>query len=165
MRVDLRGVPASSGGFEPIPDGEYRAKVRSAEEKANHFLLEFEVLDEPFAGRKVVDRLFATEKALPRFRAALTALGVPADGLVEIEPRTLIGREVYLTLEPDSFTDRNGVFRRTNKVSFEGYRAVEPAPQRPIMPAPPPHPGQRAALQPVPRPGGFQARAKDDIPF
>ncbi len=154
MRVDFRSVQ-ESGGFEPLPPGEYRCRVRSAEEKANYLQIEFEVLDEAFAGRKVVDRLFATEKALSRFRSALTALGVAADGLVEIEPRDLIGREVFLTIAPDSFTDRNGVFRRSNKVAFEGYRAVEPVR--------PPRPAQRATPPGTTRPAGFQPRT--ETPF
>ncbi len=158
MRVDFRGVQ-ESGGFEPLPNGEYLCRVRGAEEKSTYLQIEFEVLDEGFAGRKVVDRLFPTEKALPRLKMAFSALGVAADGLVEIEPRDLIGREVFLTIAPDSYTDRNGVFRRTNKVAFEGYRAVEPPPPRPTRPAP------QAAPPRTARPGGFHPQADKDIPF
>ncbi len=159
MRVDFRGVQESSGGFEPLPPGEYLCRVRGAEEKTNYLQIEFEVLDEAFAGRKVVDRLFPTEKALPRLKMALSALGVAVDGLVEIEPRDLIGRQAYLSLEADSYTDRNGVFRRTNKVAYEGYRSFEPAPARPARPAP------QAAPPRTARPGGFHPQADKDIPF
>ncbi len=158
MRVDFRGVQ-ESGGFEPLPPGEYRCRVRGAEEKANYLQIEFEVLDEAFAGRKVVDRLFATERALSRCRSALASLGVEVDGLVEVQPRDLIGREVFLTIEPDSYTDRNGVFRRSNKVGYDGYRPFEPAPPRPARPAPQATPPRTA------RPGGFQPRTDKDVPF
>lgn len=85
--ADLRGFNAHSvepnESFDPIPAGEYLCIITSSEEKptksgnGSYLELEFEVIDGPFKGRKLCDRLNLanpSELAVKIARATLSAI-------------------------------------------------------------------------------------------
>ncbi|MFV0442155.1 MAG: DUF669 domain-containing protein [Planctomycetaceae bacterium] len=85
--ADLRGFNAHtvepSESFDPIPAGEYLCVITNSEDKptkagtGSYLELEFEVLDGPFKGRKLWDRLNLAnpnELAVKIARATLSAI-------------------------------------------------------------------------------------------
>jgi hypothetical protein len=85
--ADLRGFNAStvepSESFDPIPAGEYLCVITASDEKptkagnGSYLELEFEVIDGPYKGRKLWDRLNLAnpnELAVKIARATLSAI-------------------------------------------------------------------------------------------
>ena len=85
--ADLRGFDAQTvepnDSFDPIPNGDYLCIITASEEKAtksgngSYLELEFEVIDGPFKGRKLWDRLNLAnpnELAVKIARATLSAI-------------------------------------------------------------------------------------------
>jgi len=85
--ADLRGFNANtvepSDSFDPIPAGEYLCVITASEEKptkagtGSFLVLEFEVIDGPYKGRKLWDRLNLnnpSEVAVKIARATLSAI-------------------------------------------------------------------------------------------
>lgn len=85
--ADLRGFNANtvepSDSFDPLPAGEYLCVITASEEKptkagtGSFLVLEFEVLDGPYKGRKLWDRLNLnnpSEVAVKIARATLSAI-------------------------------------------------------------------------------------------
>lgn len=85
--------------FKVPTDGNYRLKVVEAEltESSNDnpmINLTCEVVDGPFEGSKVWDRLVFSEGSLFRVRAALEAMGIEVpDGKMDIDPSDLVDLE------------------------------------------------------------------------
>lgn len=92
-------------GSAQVPAGTYRARVNDFEEtesKAGNamFVVYLEIIDGPYAGKQIIDRLPQTEKAMFRSAAFLQALGVKiAKKRLAINPKSLIGRPVDILVE------------------------------------------------------------------
>lgn len=92
-------------GSAQVPAGTYRARVNDFEEtesKAGNamFVVYLEIIDGPYTGKQIIDRLPQTEKAMFRSAAFLQALGVKiAKKRIALNPKSLIGRPVDILVE------------------------------------------------------------------
>nr|DAU43814.1 MAG TPA: Protein of unknown function (DUF669) [Caudoviricetes sp.] len=115
-------------GSAQVPAGTYRARVNDFEEtesKAGNamFVVYLEILDGPYAGKQIIDRLPQTEKAMFRSAAFLQALGVKiAKKRLALNPNSLIGRPVDILVEDGE--PYNG---RVKSEVREYLRATKPA--------------------------------------
>ena len=63
LNMNLSGVEASTGAFEPIPPGEYEVKISGTEYKESrsgnggYLRLQYKVVDGPMSGRSVFENL------------------------------------------------------------------------------------------------------------
>jgi len=164
--ADLRGFNANtvepSDSFDPIPAGEYLCVITASEEKptkagtGSFLVLEFEVIDGPYKGRKLWDRLNLnnpSEVAVKIARATLSAIcrsiGVmePSDSC-EMHDLPLL---VKVRTEKRADTDE-----LSNVI--KGYRsrnAAQPSPSSASSPlgSPPTSGAPRSGAQ-APSPGG-----------
>lgn len=115
-------------GSAQVPAGTYRARVNDFEEtesKAGNamFVVYLEVIDGPYTGKQIIDRLPQTEKAMFRSAAFLQALGVKiAKKRIALNPKSLIGRPVDILVE-----DGEPFNGRVRSEVREYLRATKPA--------------------------------------
>ena len=115
-------------GSAQVPAGTYRAKVNDFEEtesKAGNamFVVYLEIIDGPYTGKQIIDRLPQTEKAMFRSAAFLQALGVKiAKKRIALNPKSLIGRPVDILVE-----DGEPFNGRVKSEVREYLRATKPA--------------------------------------
>lgn len=115
-------------GSAQVPAGTYRARVNDFEEtesKAGNamFVVYLEVIDGPYTGKQIIDRLPQTEKAMFRSAAFLQALGVKiAKKRIALNPKSLIGRPVDILVE-----DGEPFNGRVKSEVREYLRATKPA--------------------------------------
>lgn len=146
---------APSAALDPIPAGWYNAHITDSEAKPTsagtgfYLELEMEVLDGPYAGRKVFDRLnlhnpnpVATEIAYKQLSAICHATGViqVADS-AQLHNRPL---QVKVALRPAGPGADGKQYEASNEV--KGYKGIgQPAPAGTTMTAPPPAPAAAPA--------------------
>lgn len=91
------------------------------------------VAEGEYVGRQAAwDGLVFSERGTPRVRRVLAALGLPTRGRVQVEPEDLVGRQCFVKLRPESYTDplTQHVTRR-NEVLYDGYTPCDdPLPAR-----------------------------------
>lgn len=115
-------------GSAQVPAGTYRARVNDFEEtesKAGNamFVVYLEIIDGPYTGKQIIDRLPQTEKAMFRSAAFLQALGVRiAKKRIALNPKSLIGRPVDILVE-----DGEPFNGRVKSEVREYLRATKPA--------------------------------------
>lgn len=115
-------------GSAQVPAGTYRARVNDFEEtesKAGNamFVVYLEIIDGPYTGKQIIDRLPQTEKAMFRSAAFLQALGVKiAKKRIALNPKSLIGRPVDILVE-----DGEPFNGRVKSEVREYLRATKPA--------------------------------------
>ena len=147
MRIDFRGVSRPTKGL--LPDGWYKAAVRAVEPKQassgrDYWRLEFEIVAGDYSGTHVFDNLFFSEKALPRLKLALSALGLPHEGAVDVAPEDLVGRHALIEVTSKEGTDQ----KVRNVVTFDGYRAIPETPRAGTGPRSPELPPSAKAEEP-----------------
>lgn len=117
-------------GSAQVPAGTYRARVNDFEEtesKAGNamFVVYLEIIDGPYTGKQIIDRLPQTEKAMFRSAAFLQALGVKiAKKRIALNPKSLIGRPVDILVE-----DGEPFNGRVRSEVREYLRATKPSAQ------------------------------------
>lgn len=115
-------------GSARVEPGTYRARVTDfseTESKAGNVMFEvyLEIVDGPYAGKQIIDRLPQTERAMFRSAAFLQALGVKiAKKKLALNPKSLIGRPVDILVEDGE--PYNG---RVKSEVREYLRATKPA--------------------------------------
>ena len=115
-----------------VTPGTYRAEVSDFEEttsKAGNamFVVYLEIIEGPYAGKQIIDRLPQTERAMFRSAAFLQALGVKiAKKKIALNPKSLIGRPVDIVVEDGE--PYNG---RVKSEVREYLRATKPAKAEP----------------------------------
>lgn len=115
-------------GSARVPAGTYRARVNDfgeAESKAGNvmFVVYLEIIDGPYTGKQIIDRLPQTEKAMFRSAAFLQALGVKiTKKRIALNPKSLIGRPVDILVE-----DGEPFNGRVKSEVREYLRATKPA--------------------------------------
>lgn len=110
-----------------IPDGDYAVIVQEVVEKnaktgIMYWDVEFMISDGDFAGHKLHDKLFFSEKALNRVKMACHRLGVNTTGEYDFQPHTLIGRTCILTVLTEEYRDNNNTTKQRNLVPYDGYK-------------------------------------------
>jgi hypothetical protein len=116
--------------FTPVPDGRYAVEVESVEEDVNKngddvLKLRLHVIDGEHAGAIIFDRLYFTERALPRVKLVLKALGIEPAGSIEVTPELLQGRKCVVDVLIDTYQKTDGSEGRSNMVPFAGYHKAD----------------------------------------
>lgn len=115
-------------GSARVEPGTYHARVtdfNATESKAGNVMFEvyLEIVDGPYAGKQIIDRLPQTERAMFRSAAFLQALGVKiAKKKLALNPKSLIDRPVDILVEDGE--PYNG---RVKSEVREYLRATKPA--------------------------------------
>lgn len=115
-------------GSARVEPGTYRARVtdfNATESKAGNVMFEvyLEIVDGPYTGKQIIDRLPQTERAMFRSAAFLQALGVKiAKKKLALNPKSLIDRQVDILVEDGE--PYNG---RVKSEVREYLRATKPA--------------------------------------
>lgn len=113
-----------------IPDGDYAVIVQDVIEKnaktgTMYWDIEFMISDGDFAGHKLRDKLFFSEKAMNRVKLACRRLGVDTTGEYDFQPVALIGRTCILTVLTEEYRDNKNLVKQRNIVPFGGYKLDE----------------------------------------
>ncbi len=121
MSVNLN-MDNVSTGFEPIPIGAYEVCVTQFEEITANSGTEgvsftYVVQEGEYAGRKLFDTYWITEKALYRLKNALEAMGVniPA-GNFNLCADDVIGKYIFASVDVGTYTDSAGEDKTKNIV-------------------------------------------------
>jgi len=115
-----------STSFSPIPDGSYPCRV--ADVKDGHqtksgdemWRLEFEIISGDFKGRRLFDNMIFSQKAASRVKLICSRLGIDTSGEVDLQPRLLRGREVWITTYQEQYEGKT-----QNRIPFDGYESME----------------------------------------
>ena len=113
-----------------LPPDRYPVEIERAEEETsrhgtNSIKTLLRVTEGEYAGAVIFDRLYETEKALPRVKHLLKALGIPTDESLEVTPELLVGRKCLVDVYVDSFTRNDGSEAQSNAIPYVGYHALD----------------------------------------
>lgn len=102
INLDFSNV--TGGNFEPIPAGDYVLEIENIEErvsKAGNDMLNitFNVAEGEYEGRKIFEFYVLSEKALWKLKDLLIALGIDAEGQVDISIDDLEGEMLIGNVE------------------------------------------------------------------
>lgn len=120
----------------PVPEGVYRVEVDTVNvsfniNKDEMWTVGFKIVSGSYVGRKIVDRLVWSEKAMPRVKIAMSALGIDTSGVSNVTPDDIKGKRCVLDVVVVEKIDRKpGQEPKTyhnNKVTFAGYSAIDTA--------------------------------------
>jgi hypothetical protein len=117
--------------YEPIPDGTYLCQLEAVKDgytaKDGHEMwkLEWVLLPEKYAGRKLFDNLVFSEKAAQRVKFVCSRLGLDVTQAIDLTPGMLIGKQAWVTTYINDYTNQEGQKRKSNKIPWDGYDEVE----------------------------------------
>ena len=123
MNMDFTGVES----FSKASEGEHRVKVASVEEKVSQggndmLVIAYEVIAGKDKGARVYENYPLIDTALWKLKAALSAMGVKAEGKIKLDLDKLIGKTLYIEIFHEEY---NGQMRAKisdySKTSSEGY--------------------------------------------
>lgn len=96
---------ANVASREPLPEGIYSAQVAKVEQilsktSGNPMLkVEFDIISEDYPNRKVWANYVLTEAAMWKVQELFKALGLDADGIIDIDTDDLVGMGCNLKIE------------------------------------------------------------------
>lgn len=128
MKVNWDEVPDSQSYI--VPAGTYKMKVEEVSEQytdngVEFWTLQLKVVHGPQQGKVVFDRIFFSQRALPRVKHVCKELGLSVKGEIELKPQMLVGRTAMVKVTETTYTDRNGNEKPKNDVPFDGYESCE----------------------------------------
>jgi hypothetical protein len=128
-RVDWDTVP-DAPTYEPLPVGWYRVKVENCTETLTRtqdtmFGIVFVVQDGVHAGRKLFDNIIFSEKCYSRAKLVCKRLGLSVEGIANVEPADLLGKEVMIQTSGFETYLKDGNERIKNVIPFDGYRSLD----------------------------------------
>lgn len=108
VSVDFTGVEA---GGRPCPDGTYKAEITSATEEESStgnpmVVMKLKVLNGKGKGALIYDNLSLQPQALFRLKAVCEAVGIEADGAADIDLDDLVGQELIVDVENETYEDK-----------------------------------------------------------
>lgn len=118
-----------------VPAGTYQCRVEEARCGATRsgdprWGLKYVVASGPETGRIAAwDDLVFSERAAPRTRQVLAALGLPSSGRVRLSARDFLGRRAWVRVEVRDYRqpDTGRILRRT-RVPYDGIRPMDDDP-------------------------------------
>lgn len=127
MEYDF-GTVEETTDFVAVPAGTYRCRVaevrtRTSQEGSELWAVRLVVAEGPHEGRLAAwDNLVWSPRAIGRVKRFLRLLGFPVNGRLALEPNTLEGRTIRVTVSPENYRNpvTNNVVVR-NRVPFDGY--------------------------------------------
>ena len=135
IEVDFSDVK-ELGSYTCPPAGTYACKVVKATEGQTtkgtaKIDISFEIVEGEFAGCRIYDGFFFTEKAYPRLKTVFNVLGLNAGGKITISEEKLLGKTCMIETEVDEYVDSKGQDRQKAKATYNGYKAWAPEPLKP----------------------------------
>lgn len=128
MEINLDDNSGRKIDFATIPAGTYLcriAEVRPGTTRAGdeRWSLRLEVAEGEHVGKQAAwDSIVFSVRGKARARMVLAALGLPAEGRVQIEPKDLEGRTALVEVRPAEYQTPSGDVVRRNEVPYDGYR-------------------------------------------
>ncbi len=116
--------------FVTVPAGTYLcrvAEVRPGTTRAGdeRWSLRLVVAEGQHVGKQAAwDSLVFSARGRSRARLVFVALGLPANGRVQVEVADLEGRQALVQVRPAEYSAPSGEVIRRNEVPYDGYRAV-----------------------------------------
>jgi hypothetical protein len=130
MKIDFETV-GDIEDLRAVPPGEYPcriAELRESQSPAGHLRwgIRWEVANGEFVGKTACwDSLHWSERGMPRAKYLLGVLGIEARGVVELEPKALVGKMAMVECQAEEREDPvTGIRRLSNRVPFAGYQAI-----------------------------------------
>jgi len=131
--LDLVKTPTAEEAMEKIPEGLYKVMVDACKqnygkkEPHNEFYsLSLKVMEGEYRDKTINDSLFFTEKALPRVKSALSAMGIDVTKKLNLEPEMLVGCTCQVDVKHRTYKDNSGKEQTAANVSYDGYRPWNP---------------------------------------
>ena len=157
MEIDFDAADPVSD-FVTVPAGSYVcriAEVRTGATKAGdeRWSLRLVVAEGEHVGKQAAwDSLVFSSRGRARARQVFVALGLPAQGRVQVQPGDLEGRTVLVEVRPSEYANTSGQVVRRNEVPYDGYRSLPDGGAAPVQ---------------TPAPSSPRKRRRDDgeIPF
>ncbi|MCA8957729.1 MAG: hypothetical protein KDC87_16760 [Planctomycetes bacterium] len=118
--------------YVSVPAGTYLCRIVDVREGTTasgdvRWSVQLLVAEGEFTGRHAAwDSVVFSARGLNRVRHVFSALGLPTDGKVEVEPKDLLDRQLFATLRPAEYVSPDGTVTRRNEVPYTGYRALDP---------------------------------------
>ncbi len=150
MELDFDATEETND-YVTIPAGSYVCRIAEVRQRSTRggdplWAIRLVVGEGEYVGRHAAwDNLVFSQRGRTRVRRVLDALGMPAQGKVNLEPTDLDGREVLVEIRPAEYRDAGGRVIRRNEVPYDGYRPVGKRPDRPAT-----GPGKRPVDEDVP---------------
>lgn len=129
MEIDFDAADRVSD-YVTIPAGTYAcriAEVRCGSTRGGdeRWSLRLVVAEGVHVGKQAAwDSLVFSQRGRARARIVMQALGLPASGKVNIEPKDLEGRAALVEIRPSEYQNSAGEMIRRNEVPYDGYRAL-----------------------------------------
>ena len=117
--------------FSPLPDGEYLCRLTAIDagkqttQGAEMWELRFTVEDDNYRSRAIFDRISFGAKALPRIKLLCSRLGLDVSQGLDIRPESIRGRQCFVTVGTETYTDKQGKEREKNTAPYAGFRSLE----------------------------------------
>lgn len=129
MEIDFDATDGVSD-FVTVPAGTYLcrvAEVRPGTTRAGdqRWSLRLVVAEGQHVGKQAAwDSLVFSTRGRARARLVFAALGLPANGRVQVEAQDLEGREAFVQIRPAEYSAPSGETIRRNEVPYDGYRPL-----------------------------------------
>lgn len=114
-----------------VPAGRYlcvcqEARERRRDDGTELWSLCWRVTSGPFAGRIAAwDSIAFTERALPRVKLLMKALGFSVGGTLQVDSQDIVGRMAWVTVRLEDYGDpATQVHRQVTKVPYAGYESA-----------------------------------------
>lgn len=129
MQIDFDNLP-SVNDLTSVPPGTYVVEVaevrpgttRNGDERWGMRLV---IAEGDFVGRHAAwDGLVFSPKGNARVQRVFAALGLPTEGVVDVQTTDLVGRRALVTLRLAEFEHPSGQKVRRHEVPYDGYRAL-----------------------------------------
>jgi hypothetical protein len=126
--VDFTGV-ADANEFTPVPEGTYTVEVDQVDEEVSQkgdelLKVRLHVIEGEHAGALVFDRLYFSQRALPRVKLVLDAMGLSTSGEVDVTPGLLLGRKCRVDVTVDTYIKRDGSEGKATSIPYAGYHRL-----------------------------------------
>ena len=127
-RINFDEVEEGSS-FAIIPEGEYIAQIEAAETatgaKGEYWKIRLAITEGDYKGLKVFDNISFSEGALGIAKKFLKETEVLSLGATEYTPDMVIGAIVKVYVIIETYVDRNGTEKKTNKVRTASYESTK----------------------------------------
>lgn len=129
MEIDFDAAD-NTADFVTVPAGTYLCRIaevrpgttRSGDQR---WSLRLVVAEGQHIGKQAAwDSLVFSARGRARARLVFSALGLPANGRVQVEANDLEGREALVQVRPAEYASPTGETIRRNEVPYDGYRPV-----------------------------------------
>ena len=120
VSVDFTGVEA---GGRPCPDGTFKAEITSFEQEESStgnpmIVAKYKILEGKGKGAVIFDNLSLQPQALFRLKSLCEALGIEADGAIDLDFDDFVGQEVLVDVENETYEGKK-------RARAAGYASLE----------------------------------------